>query len=190
MPLLRGCCMLKICNDALLLLGEKPIDTMDEESDTAALCNGLYIPTLESVLRSHMWNFAKKRIILSPLEEKPVFGFQNKFLMPSDWIRTISISEYPNHYEIEAGHILADSNEVRLHYIFRNENISTWDSAFKEVVVLTLAAKMAVPVTQSAAFAQDLQSQARQALRSAKSINGQETPPDKLQGSPLYWSRR
>lgn len=181
--------MLKICNDALLLLGEKPIDAMDEESDTAALCNGLYLPTLESVLRAHMWNCAKKRTILSPLAEKPVFGFQNKFLIPSDWIRTISISEYRN-YEIEAGYILADSNEVRLHYIFRNEDVGTWDSAFKEVVVLTLAAKMAVPITQSAAFAQDLQNQARLALRSARTINGQETPPDKLSGSSLYWSRR
>ena len=78
---------------------------------------------------------------------------------------------------------------IRLRYIFRNEDESTWDSALVNLAEATMAAKLAYAVTASASLRDSLTQEAAYLLRQAKSIDGQEDPPEELGGYPTYDSR-
>ena len=47
-----------ICSNALRKLGDSPITALTEDTERARLCNALYEPARDSLLRSHAWNFA------------------------------------------------------------------------------------------------------------------------------------
>lgn len=178
-----------IANNALLLVADKSISSLDAAGAGAALCNQFYEQCRNSVFRSHPWNSATKRIVLSPLKEKPAFGYSNQFALPSDWVRTLSIGEPHLDYAIEGNRILANVKVINLLYIFKNEDINTWDDLLIEAVSLALAAKIAYPITKSVSKEESLKNDLELLLRKARTVNGQETPPETLGDYPLYQSR-
>ncbi|EBA0378294.1 hypothetical protein FIX59_23640, partial [Salmonella enterica] len=60
-----------ICSNALLALGAHPINDFDEDTDHARLCANLYPTVRNKLLRSHPWNCAIKRVVLSPVSAAP-----------------------------------------------------------------------------------------------------------------------
>ena len=55
-----------ICSNALLMLGDNPINSFDESAtpgglDRARIADNLWPSTRNSILRSHPWNCAIKR---------------------------------------------------------------------------------------------------------------------------------
>lgn len=178
-----------IANNALLLVADKSISALDASGAGAALCNQFYEQCRNSVFRSHPWSCATKRIVLSPLAVKPAFGYSNQFALPSDWIRVLSIGEPHLDYTIEGNNILTNTNIINLLYVFKNEDINTWDDLLIEAVSLALAVKIAYPITKSVSKEESLKNDLELLLRKARSVNGQETPPDILGGYPLFQSR-
>ena len=65
----------EICNQALILLGQEPIITLDDSTKQSRLCKRLYQPVLEALLRAYPWTFAIKRKILARDLEMPEFGY-------------------------------------------------------------------------------------------------------------------
>jgi hypothetical protein len=57
---------LALCNLALGHLGEAPIAALDSSTAASRACVQCYGTTRDEVLRSHRWNFAAKRAILTP----------------------------------------------------------------------------------------------------------------------------
>ncbi|MEK9796979.1 MAG: hypothetical protein VW713_09580, partial [Alphaproteobacteria bacterium] len=80
-----------ICSNALLLLGDAPISSFDEDNDRTRLVANLYSAKRDRVLRAHPWNCATKREVLSPDATAPAFDWANRFLLPGDWLRTLSV---------------------------------------------------------------------------------------------------
>jgi hypothetical protein len=64
-----------ICSNALLLLGGKTINALDEDNDRARLASNLFEPVRNYVLRRHPWNCAVKRVTLSPDVDTPAFDW-------------------------------------------------------------------------------------------------------------------
>jgi hypothetical protein len=81
----------QICSNALLLLGDNPIDSFDVDNNRTRLVANLYESKRDKVLRSHPWNCATKRVTLSPSAEAPAFDWAYQFPLPSDWLRTLSV---------------------------------------------------------------------------------------------------
>ncbi|HIG9580639.1 TPA: hypothetical protein ACYEKW_002006 [Escherichia coli] len=180
-----------ICSNALLALGAHPINDFVEDTDHARLCSNLYPTVRNNLLRAHPWNCAIKRVVLSPVSDTPTFGFRYQFSLPGDLIRVLSIGEPQDDipYRIEGNKLLANVNAVRLRYIFRNEDESTWDAALVNVVEATMQAKLAYAVTGSTSLRDTLTQEAAYLLRQAKAIDGQEEPPEMLDGYPTLESR-
>ncbi|MHA7847248.1 hypothetical protein [Serratia sp. D1N4] len=180
-----------ICSNALLTLGAHPINSFDEATEHARLCANIYPTVRNDLLRKHPWNCAVKRVILSPSSTVPEFGFGFQFPLPGDLIRILSIGEdYEDiPYRIEGNKLLANINAIRLRYIWRNENESTWDSALVSLAEAMMAAKLAYAVTGSASLRDSLTQEAAYLLRQAKAIDGQEEPPEELGGYPTLHSR-
>lgn len=76
-----------ICNIALQNLGANIISDLNEDTVEARACNLRYDIVRRAVLASTLWNFASKRVTLSKSTSSPVFGFENVFHLPSDFIR-------------------------------------------------------------------------------------------------------
>ena len=98
-----------IASNALLLLGAKTINSLDEGTDRATLSANLYDSLRDDMLRSHPWNCAVKRVLLAPDTDVPAFDYGAQFTLPADWLKTLSVG--PDGYEVdykhESGKILA-----------------------------------------------------------------------------------
>src|SRR5688572_17149968 len=126
----------EICNIALGHLGEAPITSLDEDSKAAWACNLHYALTRDELLRAHRWNFAKDRVQLPELVEKPVFGWKHQFLLPADCLRVLEFNDQEignwitEEYEIEGRRLLTDSDQARVVYIKKVTDVSLFDPLF------------------------------------------------------------
>lgn len=181
----------RICSDALMMLGAHPIQSFKQTSDHAQLCASLYPGVRDDLLRKHPWNCAVKRTVLSPHRHDPVFEFSKQFLLPSDCLRVLSVG-HPSEdipYRKEGRFILANVSSIRLRYIFCNDDESTWDNALILLAKTAMAAKLAYAVTGSIPLRDSLTQEAELLFRQAKAIDGQELPAESLNGYPLLESR-
>lgn len=189
-----------ICSNALLMLGEKPINSFDDANtpgglDRARIASNLWPSTRDFLLRSHPWNCALKRVVLSPATEGPEFttDFTNRFLLPGDWLRNHEIngstSNYIDHV-VESGYLLMSDTVCNLRYIWRNESPESWDPMLVQCAQLAMSAAMAYAITKSAAK-ETLQSQKLEAaLRQARAVDGQDESPQTLGSFEILTARR
>ncbi|MDR1276571.1 MAG: hypothetical protein LBL72_09370 [Candidatus Accumulibacter sp.] len=182
---------IQICSNALLMLGAQTINDFDEGSDRSKLAANLYPMTVEDVLRAHPWNCAVKRVVLSPDQTAPAFGYAYRFSLPSDWLRTLSVGDAGREtdYRSEGRKLLADVRVLKLRYVFLNDREETWDAALANVVTMAMAWRMAYAITQSASVEQLRFGVYENALKRAKAVDGQDDPPETLGDFPLFASR-
>lgn len=187
---------ISVCSAALLELGSRPINDFDENTEGARLCANLWPILRDNMLRLHPWNFAKKRVKLSPTKDIPEFGYSFAFNVPADFLRVISVNgEYakgmawPEGYTLENGQILSDVPSLHLQYVYRNEEPINWDSEFTRLMVLTMKKSLAYPVTRDNAVKNDAEQEWAIALRLAKSTNGIETQPNEFGGDAFLKAR-
>lgn len=182
-----------ICSNALLMLGAQTINDFSDQLnlDRAKLCANLYPTVRDDMLRSHPWNCAIKRVVLAPDAAAPVFGYQQSFELPADFLRVLEVGESGAQidYLVEGRTIQANTTVLELRYVFRNEVESTWDSSLVRLVTLAMAAVLAYPVTQSSALQQSLEQKLELSLRRARATDGQEDPPQTLGDERLYSAR-
>lgn len=179
-------------------LGAEPISSFDEADNSgdnierARLAANLWPTVRQQVLRSHPWNCALKRVMLSPDATPPAFGHTYRFQMPSDWLRTIAVGQDEDdrlEWRTEAGFFLCDETPFYLIYVFDNANPATYDASLVAAFEVGMAAAMAYPVTKSTSLAQAFADELRQHLMLARGLDAQDDPPDTFGDSLLYASR-
>jgi hypothetical protein len=190
-----------ICNLALDLLKQKPIVDLDPPTNQVEeLCARWYQQKRRAVLRSHPWNFAMKRIALTPTSSPtPVFGYTHAYNLPSDFIRFAGrfdeygkVSEPDNEkYEIENGQFLYDGQDnsaIYIRYVFDQAIISKFDPLFIEALALELAIVMAPKFSGTENRVATLLKMRSEVIGEARAIDGQERPPRRRQHS--NWIKR
>lgn len=183
---------LSIVNNALRLIGDQAIDALGDANDRARVMNGLYVPTLDEVLRSHNWNFASVRQAVSPLICAPAFGFSYQFALPCSPFCLMVLDtdmEAADAWRIEfgmscatAGATAADCYRVlvtsgclsTLLYIGRVDDVNMWDALFTDAFTYELAFRAAYPLTRNATLMEWLKKEKEERWRLAKSRDGQE----------------
>ena len=181
-----------ICSNALLQLGDRPIDSFDANDDRTRLVANLYEMKRDRVLRLHPWNCAIKRVVLSPESEAPAFEWAYQFQLPDDWLRTLSVGEadsYQDDYVQEGRKILCDTNVLKLRYIWRNTVEATWDALLVEAMTQVMVATLAYAVTKSTSKQQLEAAIIKDVLKAARAVDGQEGTPETLGDFPLLANR-
>lgn len=180
-----------ICSNALLMLGDQPIASFDDNSDKARLAANTWPTARDYVLRRHPWNCAVKRKILSPDTTPPAFDFAYQFELPGDWLRTLSVGETGERpeFRMEGRKLLMQSNVCKLRYIWRNDAPATWDASLVWVMTRVMRAVFAYPIAQSGSLEQLLEGELRDLIREARAIDGTEDEPEALDHSPLMEAR-
>ena len=170
-----------ICSNALRRLGDSPITSLTEDTERARLCNALYEPARDSLLRSHAWNFAITRASLAKATESPVFEFANQFILPTDpfCLRVLKMEFDDFVFKIEnlAGTgrvLLTDEGTANILYIAKITDTTLFDSIFSDTLTAKLASLMAYPVTNSTTLQREMERIYKLKLTEARSIDSTE----------------
>lgn len=147
-----------ICNEALALLGETPIRSIDESNNRAGLCKTLLPRVRDFNLSMQDWSFARKTALLRILEDEHPEGAV--FQIPSDCLTPLNLfprTQFRDPWKIEGNKIIIpwlsseDTDaEVYLQYTAKTTNTSLFSESFKNVLAIDLAFRMCMPLTQDA----------------------------------------
>lgn len=186
----------EISNLALSKLGEDDqlIDPDDDTKPARAL-KANWNAVRDTVLRRHLWNFAKHRAKLSRLAEAPAFGFAYQYQLPGDFLRldvdTFSL-ENCGLWSLEGKRRLHSNlpGPINLPYIRRIEECGDWDELFVEAFACRLAHQIALRITGDKQIKAQVWSEYVAAIREATGVDGRENPPVDLPDSSWVTARR
>ncbi len=141
---------LSLYNDALYILGSRPLATLNDNVEPRRALDQIWTESRDWCLEQGHWKFAHRtvKIEYNPAIT-PAFGLSRAFTKPSDFVRTsnfcydeflkIPIVEYSE----EAGHWYAEIDEIYLKYVSNDAsyglNYSYWPSTFSYFVSAYLA---------------------------------------------------
>lgn len=153
-----------ILNMALGRIGAKRINdfTNDNESGTPIVhCRLHYTQTRDALLRSHWWRFARDRKQLSQnaayTADTTTFEWTYAYDLPNDYLREWLPPWDDNgevwgrtrySYSLEGKQLLSNQTTMYLRYVRQVTDVSEFDPLFVEVLVLELALKMVMPLSQ------------------------------------------
>ena len=190
-----------ICNLALTELKINPISALDEVgSAVAALCNRHYDIRRKAILRSHIWNFAKTEAILNLSAVGTSNSYSDVYPLVKTYLRLISIGDVfvwtkNELYDIRSvsisgtfkKSIVIDNNgsaTLAILYIRNVISVTEFDPLF------TLANDIAPGITLKPSVRQSIKDNLADARLQARSIDGQERPPVRIQNSRFLRARR
>lgn len=187
-----------ICANALIMLGEAPINSFDsavDGLDRARIASNLWDSTRDMLLRSHPWNCAITRVKLSPDTAAPAFGYSHQYTLPGDpfWLRNVEINGVLSDemdYVVEGRSLLIDSSSLSLRYVYRNTDISSWDPMLVYCAEIAMAMRMAFPISQSEPRETTLANLLFSELKKARSVDGQDDSPATFGSFEILNARR
>lgn len=196
-----------ICNLALSHLDSGIVADIDTkpQTETELECARWYDTTRRGLLRRFVWNFARKRAVITRDVTAPIFGFTDAYTFPNDYLRLLAFGNTTDFdemfhwdvhrflYEIEGRKLLINNDgdeSVNLIYIYDNISVNEYDALFVETLALKLAYKMAYKFTTKKSVVDRINTELEQKTQEAVSIDGQERPPKKVQRSRLGAARR
>jgi len=181
-----------ICSNALRILGDDPITSLTDDTERARLCNSLYEPARDAVLRSHPWNFAITRATLAQLSTTPAYEYAYQYSLPTDpyCLRVLSMEYQDYVFKIEhlAGTgrvLLTDEGTAKILYIARVSDTAQFDSLFVDTLTAKMALELSFPITNSVTLQAQMQKLYQLKLSEARSIDGQEGFMDDLVSDTL-----
>lgn len=168
----------EIANRALDLLGAEAIVALTEDSENARAINRCYNIILRSMLRKHVWNCAKKRVVLAPLAAAPAFDYDYQFQLPADCLRPLFPIDVTD-WSVEKGRVLLtnDGNVLNLVYIAMLDDPNDMDDCFVEVFAAEMAVKNCEKLTQSLGKRKEAKDELKTAWADARKANAFETIP-------------
>lgn len=173
------------------MLGAQAISAVDEDSPRAELAASLYESTRDTVLRSHPWNCATKRVILAADVSAPAFGYSAQFTLPGDFLRVAQVGDDDESidWKVESGKLLASGTSLKLRYIWKNTTESTWDAMLVTAMELHMAAAMAYTITMSAAKEELQLGKLERFMKQCRAVDGQDDPAQQLGDERLLGAR-
>lgn len=178
-----------IANRALTKLGASRILLLTDDTEQARVMNSMFVDVRDSELRRHWWNFSIKRDSLPALADKPSWGYEKQYPLPSDYLAMIQVndqyvrsgSKFKAAWSIEDGKILTDyASPLKIRYVKRQTDAGSFDPLFVEVLACKLALEAAEPLTQSASKKQAAFDEYKFALMEALRQDAIENPPDEM----------
>lgn len=193
----------EIANRALTKLGAARIISFGDDNKQARAIQSMFDIVRDSELRSHIWSFSVKRTYLAALSTTPDWGFEYEYALPSDYLRLLQVDEFYNgpsmddyrngataDYVLEGRKILTNFGApLKIRYIARQTDTTTWDATFVEAFACKLAMELAEDLTQSNQKRDLAQQEYRFALMQAVRSGAIEQPAQDLPDNSWLLSR-
>lgn len=174
---------IKIISDALILLGEQPTSSLNENRWAVTVCANLFERIYENELQSNRWRFAMKKETLAQLVDVPLNEWQYAYQIPTDCLLPIGV--YPRqNYEIYADHIYSNATSLELDYMFKPE-VTAVPRYFAQLVTYSLAQDSAIAITENASKADALAAAYAQQRAQAMFADAQGRPNKPIKDNPF-----
>lgn len=165
-----------LCSMALLKLGEKPIQSLADDSAAAQLARTLFDPITDTLIASHPWRFATRTYELTKTND-------DDFVIPSDVLRVL---QTPG--QIQNGRIIAPQDTIKIVALVRVAPES-YPSYFVSLVATKLAMDFCVPMTGDNAVFRMLAALYETEFQSAKFIDSTTTASANIENFSLINTR-
>lgn len=180
-----------IANGALILLGERRINSIDDTTKTAKLMKDRFDEIRDDLLRSHPWNFATKRASLDADSGAPAWGFDYQYTLPSDSLRLIEVDN-PNRYDyrVEERKILTNiGTPLLVAYTSQITDPTSMDVMFRQALSASLAADLCEAITGTTSKVESMLGIRELKIRKSRVPDGQEPAPKTAYASEWEDSR-
>jgi len=182
--------VIEICNIALSRLGNsRTINSLQEKSKEAGLCDLHYDSAREEVLSDFDWNFATKRVALAGTGAAPG-DWQFAYRYPTDCLRISEIMvpgmrNPPERMRIEyqvgsdadgTGKLIyTDQPAAVLKYVAKVTDPNMFDALFRSALSWKLASEIGMPLSSAPSLVQNCLTMYAQLIRSAGSHSMNES---------------
>lgn len=146
-------------------------------------------------IRNHVWNFAQRYVELAR-EGDGDAGYEDRYQQPTTQLRLNCVGEDRQNpitdYLILGDEIHVDNSGgvLPIYYNIDVEDVTKFDALFIDYFSLNLAARLAYKVQKKEKNAQALWERAESILVTAKSVDGQENKPVRIEKSKYLTARR
>lgn len=182
---------LGLFNAALVELGHRRLSDTGEAVEAGREMVDVYPRVVSECLAAGSWNFAMETIeAAADTGVTPNFGFAKVFAKPSDWVRTIGVSEDEyltrplTQYYDDANYWSADSTPIYIRYVSNDTGLgfelNRWPPTFTRFVELELAARLAKKLTQSDSLAEQIKEDRDKARKRALNNDAMNEPNPKF----------
>lgn len=182
-----------IVNQALIALGEDPVNNITDNVKRAIVARAIYDPVRRAVLRSHPWNCAKKLAQLAADATAPEFDYQSRYPLPADFIRFYR-EDRENDMEVwdVIGPWIYTHGDGTLDCIYIYDLVDTtqMDAGFVQAFVYMLAGKFGTTLTQNTERVKLALAQMEGEMSVARLAGAQENAPREWDDDILLRARR
>jgi hypothetical protein len=176
---------LALFNNALVELGHTPVADTGETVTSARTLVRVYDGVVAECLANGSWNFAMETIkATADTGVEPGFGFSEVFAKPSDWLRTMAVSQdeyftFPElNYLDDSNFWSADFSPIYIRYVSNDTglglDLARWPQLFTRYVELELAARSCYKLTQSRELLVDIKKDRDKARLKAKNVDAMD----------------
>jgi hypothetical protein len=152
-------------NRALASLGQGRIESLEEKTQSARLCNQFLEEAINHVAGYHQWNSTRTRILLARDLTAPISGWLYQYHLPADFL-ILARDDRGNAmvyaddsdaggviaFHIEGNYLLTDSATVWLVYHKSPETPGGYPPAFINAITYALAERLSTIVTTNDAL--------------------------------------
>lgn len=192
---------LSMLSAALILTGEKPMNSLTDPRYGASVGAALFDMVYENELQSNRWRFACKKAQLARVNVTPPNEWQFCYQLPTDMLLPIGLwGVGPDRsYEIYSnviytnltsnpGPVNSSSPVLTFDYLFKPDP-STIPSYFSLLVTYALAKDMIKPITESDQSASAMMTKYNMQRSKAMFMDAQGRPNRQIQHNPFVQAR-
>lgn len=175
-----------LISSALVLIGDKPINSLTTEGRAQQVANSLYDRIVANELSKHRWGFARAKAQLALTTETPIDeDFRSIYQLPSDMVALIKIRPNTLKYQIYGDKLYCNLNgKVTADYIY-NAPESEWPEYFAQMIVYALALDFAASIRDSSSAKAELAQQYQIQSRMARYTDSQQHPQTPIVHRPF-----
>jgi len=193
---------LSIYNGAVVQhIGDRRIISLTDDVKTRYACDYAWTSAVNACLEQGEWKFALRSVQLYATTDVVAdFGYTNAFDKPTDWVRTVAISQDENmnvplsDFIDESKYWWSYADPIYVRFVSNKSdyglNVGAWSQSFADYVSAELALRISLNLNQSKSGKEDIEKNIKRLKVAAVGINGVSGPAKRLPGGRLMASRR
>ena len=162
----------QLANLALTKLGPGGGFITDFDTDTtvqAQACRRTFDAICDEVNEAHHWRFARARAALAADTTTPAWGFDNRFPLPSDFLRILAVEGANVAYEVEGAYLLCDdAGPLNIRYLARVTDLSLFTPNFVSAFTTRWAHELSSTIVKSSTRRESLGEEYKEILKLAR----------------------
>jgi hypothetical protein len=173
---------LGIISNALVRLGEKPLQSLDSDEAEAVMASAIYDEVTMTALASNPWSFAIANVSPPQLAAASYTNdftsrYQYAYELPvDDVIRVLGLESRDEYLISEDRELWTNDNDVEIWYI-KEVPVQEYAPWFVSGLVMELAAAFSLSITGDNARTELFDRMARREMAKARNIDSQHVPP-------------